>query len=476
MDNRRPEDSPGYAIAVLPFADNSCTPETSASAAGLTEEITYRISLTEGCRAMTLDSEHAWGDPFDNLSAARRDPKVQQIIYGSVQKQGSQFAILVHGRNPRSREVWTEKFQAEPRDGELLKLQKYAASALMARIRPHRSEIRNMEEQVDPTCVAMYPEILSAEALLDTCDPVAIKAALNRLRGLVARSPNSARSFCGIVQCHYLLALLHEPVLAEAMRESRRCAERALEIDNRMGETYAALGCVQVLELSFNDAEHSFLQALELAPDPHPALRQPYAHLLVVLGKLDEAFQQLRMSQSVDPFSGQQKLACARLKYLSGQFEDDTCDPSFINEYGEVPKRARLIQANIDIQLGKKQKAMDSAEEILRQSNGTPVFTAEIAEILGLAGNHPKAESLTQRFDLLDPDALVSKVGQARLSIAIRKPERCQAILAEAFRQKEPQLCTLGVDPRFDPIRSEPFLKDLLSSLKLPNAVAPTMS
>ena len=86
VDNRRPEDSPGYAIAVSPFADNSCTPETSASAAGLTEEITYRISLTEGCRAMTLDSEHAWGDPLDNLSAARRDPKVQQIIYGSVQK------------------------------------------------------------------------------------------------------------------------------------------------------------------------------------------------------------------------------------------------------------------------------------------------------------------------------------------------------------------------------------------------------
>lgn len=116
---------------------------------------------------------------------------------------------------------------------------------------------------------------------------------------------------------------------------------------------------------------------------------------------------------------------------------------------------------------------MDYAEEILREPNGTLVATAEIAEIFGLAGNHPKAESLTERYGLLHPQARVSKVGQARLCIAIKRPELCKDILAEALRQREPQLSALGVDPRFDAMRSEPFFEDLLSDLKLPKEVAP---
>lgn len=314
---------PGYAIAVLPFADNSSTPDTGAAAAGLTEEIIYRISLTEGCRVVALNSARATQGSLDELSIMSRELDVQQIIYGSVQKEGSRFKISVHGYNPTTHEVWTEKFQAEPHEGALLKLEEFAASALMARIGPHRSEIRNMDERVDPACVAMYPEVLSAEALLDTCDPIGIQVALNRFRGLAARAPNSARSFCGIVQCHYLMALLSEPMPVEAIIEAKRSALCAVEIDRRMGEAYAALGCAQVLELNFHDTEQSFIQALELAPDPYLGLRQSYAHLLVALGKMDEAFRQLRISQAMDPFSGQQKFACARLKYLSRHFQDD---------------------------------------------------------------------------------------------------------------------------------------------------------
>ncbi len=464
----RPELRTGYSIAVLPFADNSRTSETSMSAAGLTDELIYRISLTEGCRVVSLDAIRGSQSSIDELATLSRERDVQQIIYGSLQKEGSRFKILVHGYNPLTHEIWTEKFQAEPQDGALLKLQEHAASALIARIGPHRSMIRNMEQPVDPACVAIFPELFSAETLLDICDPTSIRLALNRFRVLTQRAPNSARSFCGIVQCNYLSAQLDELMTPATLLESKSSALRAIELDDRMAESYAALGCAQVLELSLGEAEESFIRALELAPDSSPSLRQNYAHLLIALGKFDEAFRQLRRSQDIDPFSGQQKFACAKFSYLSGRFTDGMCGPSFATAYGTVPNRALLFQANIAICLGNPLEAAECAEGILRESDGTPVLTAAIAETLGLAGNVTRAESLVDRFGLLDPHAPISRVGQARLCVAIKQSDRCADLLAEALEQREPQLYALGVDPRFDCLREEAFFEDLLSDLQLP--------
>ncbi len=190
-------------------------------------------------------------------------------------------------------------------------------------------------------------------------------------------------------------AQLNEPIPPERVLESRSSALRAIELDGRMAESHAALGCVHVLELNLSEAEESFATAVELAPDNCPVLKQNYAHLLIALGNFDEASRQLRGSQDIDPFPGQQEFACARANYLSGRFTDDRCGPSFANEYGEVPNRALLFQANIAICLGKILEATQCAERILRESNGTPVLTAEIAEIFGLAGNHAKAEALS---------------------------------------------------------------------------------
>ena len=458
----------GYSIAVLPFADDSRTVETAAFAAGLTDEIIYRISLSEGCRVVSVDAIRGSHSSIDELAMSSRKRDVQQAIYGSIQQEGRRFTILAHGFNPLTHEIWTQKLQAEPQDGALRDLLEHAASALIARIGPHRSEIRNMEQPVDPACVAIFPELFSAETLLDTCDTTSIRLALNRFRSLTKRVPNSARSFNGIVQCHYLLAQLNELIPPEAVLESRSAALCAIELDDRMAESYAALGCAQVLELSFGEAEKSFATALELAPHTSPIIRQNYAHLLIALGNFDEAFLQLRGSQGVDPFSGQQKLACARSNYLSGRFPDGMCGPSFANEFGGVPNRALLFQANIAIHLGKVLEATQCAEDILRESNGTPALTAEIAEILALAGNHSKAESLIGRLGLLDPQAPISRVGQARLCLAMKQSDRCVGLLAEALQRREPQLYALGVDPRFACLREEAFFLDLLSDLQLP--------
>ena len=368
----------GYSIAVLPFADNSRTVETAAFADGLTDEIIYRISLSEGCRVVSVDAIRGSQSSIDELAMLSRERDVQQIIYGSIHKEGRRFTILPHGFNPLTHEIWTQKLQAEPQDGALRELWEHAASALIARIAPHRAEIRNMERPVDPACVAIFPELFSAETLLDTCDPTSIRLALNRFRILTKRVPNSARSFCGIVQCHYLSAQLNELIPPEAVLESRSAALCAIELDDRMAESYAALGCAQVLKLSLGEAERSFATALELAPHTSPIIRQNYAHLLIALGNFDEAFLQLRGSQGVDPFSRQQKLACARANYLSGRFTDGMCGPSFVSEYGKVPIRALLFQANIAIHLGKVLEATQCAEGILRESNGTPALTAEI--------------------------------------------------------------------------------------------------
>ncbi len=460
------DSQPGMTFAVLPFVDAGDSSTMGGFAAGITDEIMNRISLTDGCRVVSADPLRKIPKSLSDLSDIGRDLKAQQILFGSTQTDGAQIRIIVHGLNPITRETWTERLQAEVSDGGLLEIQEDVASTLMARISPHHSEVKEYEEPVDLACVALFPDIFSAEALLDSCDPIQVKGAAKRFNNLVKRFPESARIRCGLVQSHFLAAVLGDPIPAATISEAKVLALQAIEIDGRMGQAHAALGCVQALEFDLNGARRSFVKALDLAALPDPVPRQSYAHVLMALDDYDEAFAQLRMAQSMDPFSGQQKLACAKLKYLSGRAEALIQLHSHVTNYGKTPSKALIYEAQSQVDANLITEALETAEIVLKNASNSPALLADVAFVFVRAGHMPEAEALISRCRLLETTTKISRMDQARLCHALGQSDRCKHLLVEAGQRREPQLWTLGTDPNFIKLRNEAWFRRLLFSLK----------
>ena len=446
------EEFPGVAIAVLPFRHQEGDAETAAIAAGITDDLIFRIASTDGCRVVASQSVALVQSQVSDVSLLSDVLDVDQVITGSVRKEASHVRVSVTGVHPSGSETWSERFDFTTNNDDLMVLEEQIASAIMARVGPHDSVLRHMKARVPSVCLSTFPEMLSAEAALDQGTSASLRNALAKFKNLSVRQPQSARIYCGIMQCYYSLALLGAKVTRGEVQEAKVAAARALELDPDMGEAHAAMGCSCFLEHDCMSAEEGFRHALTLRASP--TIRQAYAHHLMMLGRFKEAEVQLHESRRVDPFSSRQRVSTARLRYLTWQFGEQLNTPRKEIEYGPVPMQVLLFEAELLLRMGRLAEVIRLIENILHNSDQDIAILSDIAAILALAGSVDRSRELVDRFQLLDHDVLVSRVCQARLCMALGEQEACRSFLRLAVADNEPQLCWLDMDPRYQDLLS----------------------
>ncbi|AXC12008.1 Adenylate cyclase [Acidisarcina polymorpha] len=450
------ETSPGVTIAVLPFRHQKGDSEAAAIAAGITDDLIFLITSTDGCRVMASQSVALVHSRTSDVALLSSVLNVDQVITGSVRKDATHVRVSVTGVHPSGLETWSERFDFTTNKNDLMILEEQTASAIMARIGPHESVLRHMQARVPTVCLSTFPEILSAEAAMDQGTSASLRSAIFKFKNLAARQPQSARIQCGMTQCYYSLALLGERLTPEELQEAKIAAVRALQLDPEMGEAHAAMGCSHLLELNGEGAEEAFRHALTLRESPN--IRQAYADQLMTLGRFEDAAIQLTNSRRVDPFSHRQRVSTARLRYLTWHPNDE---PDVLREeiqYGPAPTQVLLFEAELLLRKGREADAANLADTILRNSDPSSAMLSDLAAILALAGLTDKARELVDRFQLLSQDALVSSTYQARLCMALRDREACRSFLKVAVAQQEPQLCWLAIDPKLQDLRGDSII------------------
>ena len=88
----------------------------------------------------------------------------------------------------------------------------------------------------------------------------------------------------------------------EGYDRAKKLAERAIEIDSKLAEAHATLGCILCYgEWKWEEARKEFLLAINLNPN-YATAHQYYSELLDILGENNEARKQIDIALSIDPF------------------------------------------------------------------------------------------------------------------------------------------------------------------------------
>jgi Tfp pilus assembly protein PilF len=87
----------------------------------------------------------------------------------------------------------------------------------------------------------------------------------------------------------------------EAFPKARVAAERALEIDESLGEAHASLGHIKFqYDRDWRGAELEFKRAIELTPN-YAYAHLTYALCLMWMGRVDEAIAEMLRARALDP-------------------------------------------------------------------------------------------------------------------------------------------------------------------------------
>jgi tetratricopeptide (TPR) repeat protein len=171
------------------------------------------------------------------------------------------------------------------------------------------------------TSVEAYDLYLRARAI-DLFQGGLFQQQIDLFEEAVAKDPSFAPAYAGLAAAYALHSIVfpvqHAP---DELARMRAAVDRAIQLDPLLAEAHEALGVVFARDGQWEQAEKSFRHAIALDPNRSSAYLDYSEWLLEVLGRNDEALQQLRVAEKLDPLSPEVHRSLAWALILAGRYE-----------------------------------------------------------------------------------------------------------------------------------------------------------
>ena len=406
-------------IAVLPLENTSHNPADEYFADGLTDELIRNLSIIDGLAVRSRTSSFGMKDKAGSIRDAGTRLQADYILEGSVLRAGQRLRIdvqliRVHDDFP----LWSGRFDRELTD--VFTIQDEIAVGIVNNLRLKLGRGRRRYE----TSIEAYDVYLRARAQTDQRDrPRAIPVA-DIYQQVIAKDPSFAPAYAGLASAYAAISAQgFRNDHAEELTTMRSAAEKAIQLDPLLAEAHDALGMAYARDGQWVRSEQSFRRSIELDPNNSLTYEDISAWLLLPLGRIDEAVQEMRLAVKADPLSTfAQHLLAAHLM-SANRFEEAavhcTAEP-------ECLARVRLGQGRIEeaIQLLSTVKnsrylgyaygragRREEAEKLAVAAAPNAYFQALIYAGLG---------DKDRTLDALDR---VTQLGGARIGRALNSPE-----------------------------------------------------
>ncbi len=456
------------SIAVLPFAINATENEYLAD--GLTDGIIIDLSRLSQLRVIDHNSAFQYKNKSANLVEAGRRLNVRAVVSGQIDVDGD-FVVInaemfdVGSNSP----VWRQQFKR--RADDLVTVQQEISEAIASKITPRAGGPDQGPFAKRPTnSPEAYELYLKARYSWSKRSNSEFLKSIGYFKQAIDKDPTFAGAYVGLAKAYSLAASSDLGISdSERISMSRGAIQRALEIDDSLGEAYAAIGISKCYyNWDLKGAESDYRRAVELNPNDATA-HHWLAELLAMQGRFDESISEYDRAISLDPLSPAIRADKAFTYYYARDYDKalellniaNKLDPDFLHTYdfldavykakGMYPDAIDQWEKHnaVDIRIGSRdvrinalnRQMVDRLREGLR-SSGEAGYWRALADF----GKEP-AVPFNIRAQAL------SKLGEN---------DKAFEILEAALNARYSGMVWLKVSPEFDSLRSDPRYQDLL--------------
>ena len=435
--------NPPRTIAILPFV-GSPLPDT------VSDDLSRRLTRSKALRVTGRNSTAGFRGRTESLDAIGKKLAIEGVVEGSLQAgPGGELAIEARLTDLRTgREIWSRKVTGPARD--LARLEDELTAGLLSALalpalRPMylpKSEALNLYIEGLQIMRSAKPDGTQALKLFEKAaklDP-----------GYAAAEEAQARIYFVQTNNGQIEPSVALPKAEEAVR-------RALRTDPQSSEAHTTLGNIHYARHAWQSARSEYETAIEL--DPSSALAHTsVATLLTILGRFDEAERELRHAIALDPLWYGPHYTLAEVHYYARRYDQSFSDAEeFARRFPGMGSSA-LLKA-------RARRAQGRNAEAARYRSELPPNPIEELYKLAYAGNSAKATVLFRSLD--QRVGYLSRWSRADIAMELGDHEQAIRWLEESLAAGEPDLCSLNVDPVFDPVRKDPRCQRILHDLNL---------
>jgi len=455
-------------LVVLPLENLSGDPEQEYFADGMTEELIADLAQIQALRVISRTSAMRYKGTRKTMEEIGRELNVDAVVEGSVRRHGDRVRITAQLIEVATdRHLWAKSYERDLRD--VLSLQGEVAQAIAQEI---QVKLTPMEEarfararKVDPRAYEAY--LKGRHFWSKRTDETLLKS-LEYFREAIDLDPTWATARVGLADAYNILGFFGTLPPADSFPKAKAAAAAALEIDEGMAEAYTAVAYAQhYYDWDWKGADQSFRRALELN-EGNAYTHLFYLNYFMAMGKFDEAVRESDRALELDPLSMIINAARGWVRYFGRDFDGAVqytrrtleMEPDFLP--------ARVWLAWIYEAKGMWPEALAEALRAAEITGSGPWALSALGRIQARMGKTAEAEgSLRQLLDL-SSRRYVSPYDIAIVQIALGRPDDAFEQLEKAYRGRANYLALMRVDPRLDPLRSDPRFADLERRMNFP--------
>jgi serine/threonine protein kinase/tetratricopeptide (TPR) repeat protein len=450
------------SILVLPLADDSRDARQEYLAAGFTNALAEDLGLIRSLRIVTSSQArtHRDADP----QALARGVGADGYLQGAIRRSADRLVLSLRLFNTASGAVlWAGTFDRPAHEGLSLNREVAREIADELRVALSAEESRVLSARVSVSARAQDAYLrgwaeyhrLSRDGTLE---------ALRQFEQAIALQPTFAAAHAALSYVHWSLGTTYRVTSRDESRaRAEAAALRAMELDPTLASAYAALGQVRFYyDWNWKDAEDLFRRAAELNANVANH-RMQYGWLLAALNRFEPALQEMRAAVALEPDDIARRVALATTLYYARRF------PGALEEIGRAialdPNApvGHLAKARFLAGAGRADEAL--AEIALARYRSEPAVDAELARIQVHAGEPDEARRLLPALITATGEGRLAKDYLAFVHVALGETDHALALLDTALAERSPTLVWVQVDPRFDPLRSDPRFANILRQM-----------
>ena len=283
--------------------------------------------------------------------------------------------------------------------------------------------------------------------------------------------PNYALGYAGLADSYLLLGIPDAITGAlspqDSLPKARAAAEKALQIDNSVGEIYASLAHVKWKERDWAGAEADFARGAKLSPN-YPIGRLYHAVYLSSLGRQAEAEQEIRRAQELEPLSLPINASVVYVFYLGRQYDEAIAAGKKTLEMDAVFPLTHQRLGLAYVQKKMYKEAIAEFQQAANNSNRAPLAITSLGHAFAASGNQVEAQRVLAELKELSQRRYVSTYSIAMIYAALGDKEQAFQWLEKANDERNTEMVFLKVDPRADPLRDDPRFQQLVKKVGIP--------
>jgi DNA-binding winged helix-turn-helix (wHTH) protein/tetratricopeptide (TPR) repeat protein len=457
-------------LAVLPFRPLAASEQDTILGLGMADAVISKLNNTRRVtvRPTSAIAKYAAGNP--DMLAAGRDLSVDAVLDGRMQRSDDTLRISLQlVRVSDNLPLWTGTFDTKEKDIFALQDSISTQVAESLALRLNDEERRRLSSHSTENSEA-YKLYLNGIFQLNKRNLQSAERSIEYFNQAIEKQPDYAPAYAGLGDAYVMLgnqeALLGAQAPAGNVVRAKAALEKALSLDESLADAHATMAWISIWETGdITLSEQNLRRALEL--NPVLAIAHNYSALLkMTRSEFDDALSELEKARDIDRFSLVYNLNIANVLYRARRYDEAEAqcrktlelDPNFARAHWQL---GLTLEGR-----GNYAEAITELRRAAELSGGGPLARASLAHALAKSGN--RAEAIQILNDLLanSEKRYIAPDSIAMIYTALGDKNKAFAYLEKALAERPFSMFQLGIEQRFDDIRSDPRFAVIENKLK----------